>query len=189
VRITCQLLVVFAFLLAACSSKATPFFARQFGMPCASCHSGFPRLNEFGLAFKANNFRIPGPEDKSSLIWRKTIPIAARVKPSIQRFYFEPGSFKGDITETQVLAGGQVLPRTSFYIHSTLFYDGFPVGFPSWEAWGQYVLDERSKIMLKAGQFEPPYAFSTQINQTTIFPPLLFTALINGNDVAPGYPI
>jgi hypothetical protein len=46
---------------------ATAQFARQTGRSCNVCHSGVPRLNDTGLAFKNNGFRFPDsdkPSDK-----------------------------------------------------------------------------------------------------------------------------
>ncbi len=37
-------------------AAAVPSFARQTGLPCASCHVGWPELTPFGRAFKANGF-------------------------------------------------------------------------------------------------------------------------------------
>ncbi len=169
--------------------RATPFFARQYGMACRTCHNGFPRLNEFGLAFKANNFRVPGNETKAILAWQKSVPLAVRVKPTQLRFYSNPGSGKFEFTDTQLLAGGLITRRTAFYIHHSLFFDGVPNDFPTYEAWIQHVMDERHKVMIKAGQFELPYAFSTGINQTTINAPSTFFSVVNGNDVTIGLPI
>ena len=44
-----------------CTPKAgaTPTFARQTGRNCSFCHSGVPRLNDTGLAFKNNGFLFP----------------------------------------------------------------------------------------------------------------------------------
>lgn len=171
-------------LFASISANATPFFARQYGMKCATCHSGFPRLNEFGLQFKANNFRIPGAEKDAILAWKKSIPLAVQVKPTYQRY--DP-PFTSQFTDTQILAGGLLTNRTSFYIHHTLFFDGQPQPFPTSEAWAQHVLDDRHKIMLKGGQFELPWAYSPEINRTTISTPgLFFSAVIDPNDVALG---
>jgi hypothetical protein len=44
---------------------ATPNFARQTGRNCNFCHSGVPRLNDAGLAFKNNGFRFPGSDRPS----------------------------------------------------------------------------------------------------------------------------
>jgi hypothetical protein len=48
-----------ALILAAPNAEATPTFARQTGQNCSFCHSGVPRLNDTGLSFKNNGFRLP----------------------------------------------------------------------------------------------------------------------------------
>lgn len=40
-------------------ADATPYFARQTGRNCNFCHTGVPRLNHTGLAFKNNGFLFP----------------------------------------------------------------------------------------------------------------------------------
>ncbi len=166
-------------------ARGTPFFARTYHMACATCHSGFPRLNEFGLAFKANNFRVPGAEKSAILAWQKTVPLAVQVKPQIEHLH--PGAVTVQFTETQILAGGLLSRGTAFYVHHDYFVDDKSQPFPSWEAWVQQVVDERHRIMLKAGQFELPYAYSPQVNLTTISLPNLFvTTAGQRNDVLLG---
>jgi hypothetical protein len=46
-------------------ARATPQFARQTGQRCNFCHRGVPRLNDTGLAFKANGFRFPDSDKPS----------------------------------------------------------------------------------------------------------------------------
>ena len=43
-------IVIFLFLPQV--SNAIPAFARQYRTSCATCHSDFPKLNDFGKAFK-----------------------------------------------------------------------------------------------------------------------------------------
>src|SRR5580704_9145513 len=40
--------------------SAVPIFAHQYGVSCVKCHSVIPHLNEFGAAFMASGYRIPG---------------------------------------------------------------------------------------------------------------------------------
>jgi hypothetical protein len=40
--------------------SAIPLFAHQYNVTCAKCHSVIPHLNEFGAAFVAYGYRIPG---------------------------------------------------------------------------------------------------------------------------------
>lgn len=166
-------------------ASATPFFARTYHMKCEGCHDGFPRLNAFGLRFKANNFRIPGSEKDAPMAWEKTIPLAAQVKPQIMHFH--PGGVTSQFTDTQALSGGLLTKQTAYYIHHTLWFDDKPQAFPSWELWAQQVLSERNKIMLKVGQFELPYSYSPEINRTTISYPLIFFAAgAQPNDITIG---
>jgi hypothetical protein len=41
------------------SSHAIPPFARQYGTSCSTCHIDFPKLNDFGKAFKDAGFKFP----------------------------------------------------------------------------------------------------------------------------------
>src|ERR1700722_16565492 len=42
------------------AGSAIPIFAHQYGVTCEKCHSVIPHLNEFGAAFMAAGYRIPG---------------------------------------------------------------------------------------------------------------------------------
>lgn len=40
-------------------ASAMPMFARRYGVPCSTCHTSPPRLNETGYRFRAAGFRMP----------------------------------------------------------------------------------------------------------------------------------
>ena len=42
--------------LAADRSYAIPAFARKYKTSCATCHTGYPKLNAFGDAFRRNGY-------------------------------------------------------------------------------------------------------------------------------------
>src|ERR1039457_1699693 len=42
---------------------AIPAFARKYKTACATCHSNWPELNDFGRAFKLNGFKFPKDDD------------------------------------------------------------------------------------------------------------------------------
>jgi len=44
---------------AARPASAMPMFARKLGVPCATCHTTIPRLNEVGFRFREAGFRLP----------------------------------------------------------------------------------------------------------------------------------
>jgi hypothetical protein len=41
------------------SANAVPAFARKYETSCQTCHTGFPKLNPFGEAFRLNGYRMP----------------------------------------------------------------------------------------------------------------------------------
>src|SRR5215475_4943341 len=45
---------------------AIPAFSRQYGTSCSTCHLDFPKLNDFGKAFKDAGFKFP-KEDEAML--------------------------------------------------------------------------------------------------------------------------
>lgn len=64
--------------LAAGPSSAIPAFARKYGFNCTMCHSSFPRLNDFGVRFRRNGYRIPGREDVEKMVYETQTPLALR---------------------------------------------------------------------------------------------------------------
>jgi hypothetical protein len=57
-------LCVFAVVLAAVpASHAIPPFSRQYGTSCSTCHIDFPKLNDFGKAFKDAGFKFPKDDE------------------------------------------------------------------------------------------------------------------------------
>ncbi len=43
--------------------QAIPAFARQYQTSCTTCHSDFPKLNDFGKAFKDAGFKFPADDE------------------------------------------------------------------------------------------------------------------------------
>lgn len=50
-------------LLIPTASQAIPAFARQYQTSCTTCHSDFPKLNDFGKAFKDAGFKFPADDE------------------------------------------------------------------------------------------------------------------------------
>src|ERR1700731_4021992 len=42
---------------------AIPAFSRQYGTSCSTCHVDFPKLNDFGKAFKDAGFKFPKDDE------------------------------------------------------------------------------------------------------------------------------
>ena len=60
-------LVAFATVLVPEPANALPVFARNYDVPCSSCHSAIPRRNEYGDAFAYNGYQWPGEGDEDTM--------------------------------------------------------------------------------------------------------------------------
>ena len=128
-------LAVVAF--SATSSPAIPAFSRMYGTSCSTCHIDFPKLNDFGKAFKDAGFKFP-KDDESMLkippvmlgapanaelwpkaIWPGTIPGQPPIGLRYNNYFQYTGSSRNRYNE--LLPQGTVGP----YIPATDFETGF----------------------------------------------------------------
>jgi hypothetical protein len=56
--------VLVAIEVSAPRAMAIPAFARKYKTACATCHSNWPELNDFGRAFKINGFKFPKDDEQ-----------------------------------------------------------------------------------------------------------------------------
>ena len=68
-------------------ASAMPVFARKYEMSCSACHSAFPRLNDFGEQFAAQNMRLTNWKDVATsdtgderLALPDSVPLAIRAQ-------------------------------------------------------------------------------------------------------------
>ena len=52
-----------AFCLIAPKAYAIPPFSRKYQTSCSTCHLDFPKLNDFGKAFKDAGFKFPADDE------------------------------------------------------------------------------------------------------------------------------
>ncbi len=64
------------------SANAIPPFARKYKTACTTCHTAFPKLNPFGMAFRANGYRMPGGDEM--FIKDEPVPLGA---PAYKRLW------------------------------------------------------------------------------------------------------
>ena len=62
--------------------QAVPYFARKYSMSCVTCHVQVPKLNEYGEAFIARNYRLPNEEARPT---SATVPFAAWISGRYQK--------------------------------------------------------------------------------------------------------
>src|SRR6202162_5695404 len=125
------LLIPLCLLCVSSKTYAIPAFSRQYGTSCTTCHIDFPKLNDFGKAFKDAGFKFP-KDDESFLkvppvmlgapaqkeLWPHTVfpgtipglpPIGLRYN---QFFQYTPASANNYNLQAQ--STGPYVPRTDF---------------------------------------------------------------------------
>src|SRR5438309_11784305 len=75
------------------TSQAIPAFSRQYGTSCSTCHLDFPKLNDFGKAFKDAGFKFP--KDDESFIKIPPVLLGAPANKELFPHSIWPGSIPG----------------------------------------------------------------------------------------------
>src|SRR5437867_1989376 len=44
-------------------ARAIPAFARKYDLPCSACHEAWPKLNDFGIAFRDRGYQLGNEKD------------------------------------------------------------------------------------------------------------------------------
>src|SRR5438046_2425999 len=88
----CFLLPV-AFWLIAPKANAIPAFSRQYQTSCSTCHIDFPKLNDFGKAFKDAGFKFP--KDDETLLKIPAVLLGAEAQKQLWPHTIWPGSIPG----------------------------------------------------------------------------------------------
>lgn len=185
-RILLILLASLSFLLSipltAEQALAIPAFARKYDVPCSLCHSAFPKLNDFGMAFRDNGFQMGGDKDnpvnQPAAYW----PIAIRtpvgylytatnnqdlIKNGVLRSRTERAGSIQDLG-MDLLSFGTLAPNMTYHIVLTVPGE---VGLES--AWVRMdKLGGTPLLNLKTGIFEPDIPFPTKriLTLTTDYP-------------------
>jgi hypothetical protein len=83
-----------SFVVPTTPSYAIPAFARKYKTSCATCHTGFPKLNAFGEAYRRNGYQFPGGTDRE---FTKEEPVSMGSKGNKEAFpdAIWPGSIPG----------------------------------------------------------------------------------------------
>jgi hypothetical protein len=126
-------------------SHAIPAFSRQYQTSCTTCHNDFPKLNDFGKAFKDAGFKFPtdndtflkiptvmlgAPAQKDQFphsVWPGTIPGALPIGLRMNVFFQRTGANRGNFGSLAGPAGTvpPFIPKTDF---STGFFSVFAAG-------------------------------------------------------------
>lgn len=131
------MVIVMVLLATPPSVQAIPAFSRQYNTSCSTCHIDFPKLNDFGKAFKDAGFKFP-TDDESMLkvppvllgapankelwphtIWPGSIPGLPPIGLRMNNFFTVVGKNRGNFT------GGGVTPPGTGFVPRTDFETGF----------------------------------------------------------------
>jgi hypothetical protein len=74
-------------------SYAIPAFSRQYGTSCSTCHVDFPKLNDFGKAFKDAGFKFP--KDDETFIKVPPVMLGSPAQKELWPHTIWPGSIPG----------------------------------------------------------------------------------------------
>ena len=74
-------------------SYAIPAFSRQYGTSCTTCHIDFPKLNDFGKAFKDAGFKFP--KDDETFIKIPPVMLGAPAQAELWPHTIFPGTIPG----------------------------------------------------------------------------------------------
>jgi len=80
-------------LLSPTAGNAIPAFARQYGTSCATCHIDFPKLNDFGKAFKDAGFKFP--KDDAAMLKIPPVMLGAPANAEAWPKAIWPGTIPG----------------------------------------------------------------------------------------------
>ncbi len=136
-------------LAASCCSPAgaLPVFAHRFGLTCQACHTTVPHLTAFGQAFRERGFRLPGVRPKPAF------PVAVKVQLAYGS-EGEAGLPKAVVDEVEVLSGGAVGARGSYFVEQYVVDGGVPGRTRDlWAGWDATPAGATIPIGLRAGQF------------------------------------
>jgi hypothetical protein len=92
-QLTVTFLSLLVLILLSSNSFAIPAFSRQYGTSCSTCHIDFPKLNDFGKAFKDAGFKFP--KDDESFIKIPPVMLGAPAQKELWPHTIWPGTIPG----------------------------------------------------------------------------------------------
>lgn len=92
---TCHRVLLVATVIVGLShtARAIPAFARMYGTSCSTCHIDFPKLNDFGKAFKDAGFKFPN--DDAAMIKIPPVMLGAPANKELWPKAIWPGTIPG----------------------------------------------------------------------------------------------
>src|SRR5579864_8977563 len=92
-QVACAIFLLLLLASMTSSSFAIPAFSRQYGTSCTTCHVDFPKLNDFGKAFKDAGFKFP--KDDESFLKVPPVMLGAPAQKELFPHTVFPGTIPG----------------------------------------------------------------------------------------------
>ena len=112
-------------------ANAMPMFARKYGVPCETCHTTIPRLNQVGYKFRAAGFRFPENIGKAE---EKKFDLGDTISARIQVRYDTQVTNQPNGAPVPNVIAGVPGPRTT--TNALSFMEG--TIYPLTSSWGKY---------------------------------------------------
>src|SRR6266853_1206562 len=125
-------------------ASAIPAFSRKYQTSCATCHSNYPELNDFGEAFKRNGFKFP--KDDETFVKEPPVLLGSKAQKEAFPGAVYPGEIPGNVpvafrysgnfnhNAKQPIAAG-FLPRTDLFVPNTFTIIGAGSFGPTLSFW------------------------------------------------------
>jgi hypothetical protein len=98
-------ILVVGILVSDCECSAMPMFARRYNVPCSTCHTSPPRLNETGYRFRAAGFRMPEELGNATEISTKLSDhIGFRLQPRVDVIHSSIGPLTKNESDVELFA-------------------------------------------------------------------------------------
>ena len=95
VREFSSIAVLLVIAISSTPSLAIPAFSRMYGTSCSTCHIDFPKLNDFGKAFKDAGFKFP--KDDEQMLKIPPVMLGAPANAELWPKAIWPGTIPGQI--------------------------------------------------------------------------------------------
>ena len=89
-------------------AMAIPAWARKYEVSCQTCHVAYPKLNNFGTAFRLRGYRMPG--ETEAMVKRPDVPLGSEGYKRVWPKAVWPGAIPGNIP---IAFSGDFLVRRS----------------------------------------------------------------------------
>ena len=178
-RIVATTLASIAMLSVPGRADAIPYFAHELGMTCQKCHSVVPRLTEFGEAFEAHGFAIPGARP------RATLPLAVKINTAYTSEPDATGLPKATLDEVELFLAGRIGSRGNYFIEQYAIDGGRPGATrDAWLGFRATPDDARVAVTLRAGAFTLPLPIDPESFRESLAHYAIFDQRIGTNSFA-----